>query len=69
MDAALSDVSGVDSTVYSSYDDGDRSNAAHAGSSTSWHRRISAEVWLWLIVVGAIAGLWLIAGGFRKILS
>lgn len=66
----LSDVAGVDTTVYASYDGGDPDNFSHQGSAaTAWHRRMSPEVWLWLIVVGSIAGLWLIAGSFRRILS
>lgn len=70
MDTMLSMGSGQDSTVYQSYDGGDRSNAAHDDQSgTPWHRRITPEVWVWLVVVGAIGGLWAIAGSFRKVLS
>lgn len=68
--AKLSGQSGVDTTAYESYDGGDPANGAHsAGQAVSWHRRISSETWLWFIVVGALSGLWLIAGSFRKILS
>lgn len=70
MDTMLSASSGVDSTVYEAYDGGDPGNGAHTLSSgTPWHRAISSEMWIWLIVVGSIAGLWALAGGFRKILS
>lgn len=70
MAAQLSDQSGVDTTVYEGYDGGDPTNSGHmVGAGTPWHRRISPEMWLWLIVVGAIAGLWAIAGSFRRILS
>lgn len=68
--AELSNGSGVDNTVYESYDGGDPRNAQQgAGNGNAWHRRISPEMYLWLIVVGAIGGLWLIGGSFRKILS
>lgn len=71
--ARMSAGGGVDTTVYESYDGGDATNSAHGltgpGSSLPWHRRVSPEMWLWLIVVGAIAGLWGLAGGFRKVLS
>lgn len=68
--ATLSDLSGVDTTVYESYDGGDPTNAGHTlGRGSAWHRRLSPEMWLWLIVVGSIAALWAIAGSFRKILS
>lgn len=63
---------GAQTTAYASYDDGDPVNATHGGTGGNgvpWHRRISPELWLWLIVVGAIAGLWALAGGFRKVLS
>lgn len=69
MRGFVSDASGVDTTVYESYDGGDPTNSQQMPGGVAWHRRISPEVWLWLIVVGAIAGLWGIAGGFRKILS
>lgn len=70
MDARLSNYSGQDATVYEAYDGGDPGNAAHqSGAGAPWHRRLSPEMWLWLIVVGAIAALWGLAGGFRKILS
>lgn len=71
MDAMLSASSGNDSTVYEAYSDGgDAGNAAHTLSTgTPWHRNISSEMWIWLIVVGSIAALWAMAGGFRKILS
>lgn len=67
--AHLSNQSGVDTTVYESYDGGDPTNAAQRSGANSWHRRMSPEVWLWLIVVGSFAALWGIGGGFRKILS
>ena len=68
--ARLSNSSGVDTTVYESYDGGDPTNSAQGGGNASaWHRRISPELWLWLIVVGAFAGLWALAGSFRKVLS
>ena len=70
MPSMVSDVSGVDTTVYSSYDNGDPGNAQHnAANSNSWHRRVTPEMWIWVIVVGAIGGLWAIAGSFRKVLS
>lgn len=68
--ASLSNSGGVNTTAYGAYDDGDPGNDAHGGrKSLPWHRRISPELWLWLIVVGAFAGLWAIAGGFRKVLG
>lgn len=70
MGPSLSNSSGVDTTAYESYDGGDPTNSAHGGrAGNAWHRRISPEMWLWLIVVGALAGLWAVAGGFRKVLS
>lgn len=65
----LSDASGVDTTVFESYDDGDPDNAQHSGRGVAWHRRIPSQVWLWLVVVGAIGALWAIGGTFRKVLS
>jgi hypothetical protein len=69
--AQLSNSGGVDTTVYESYDGGDPSNSAQGGggNANAWHRRISPELWLWLIVVGAFAGLWALGGSFRKVLS
>lgn len=67
--AKLSNSGGVNTTVYESYDGGDPSNSAHRNGGPPWHRRMSPELWLWIIVVGAIAGLWAIGGSFRKILS
>lgn len=67
--AQLSESGGVDTTVYESYDGGDPTNSAHRSTGNSWHRRMSPELWLWIIVVGSFAGLWAIGGGFRKILS
>ena len=70
MGPNLSNSSGADNTVYESYDGGDPGNtASQASAGNAWHRRISPETYLWLIVVGAIGALWAIAGGFRKILS
>jgi len=66
----LSESGGVNTTAYSSYDNGDPVNAQHGSAGgVPWHRRLSPELWLWLIVIGAIAGLWAIAGSFRKVLS
>lgn len=68
--AVLSDTDHVDNTVYESYDDGDpNNNQAQLPRGNAWHRRISPETYIWVVVMGAVAGLWLIAGSFRKVLS
>jgi hypothetical protein len=70
MGASLSNAGAVNQTAFGSYDDGDPTMQGHAGAGgTPWHRRLSPELWLWLIVIGSIAGLWGLAGGFRKVLG
>lgn len=68
VDAMLSADSGVDTTVYESYDPGDPTSGQMA-KGQPWHRRMSPEAWLAAIILGALAALWIIAGSFRKVLS
>jgi hypothetical protein len=68
-DAALSDTSHVDTSVYESYDGGDPTSGQQQTRGAAWHRRMSPETWLLFIILGALGALWLIAGSFRKVLS
>jgi hypothetical protein len=69
VDAAVSNMSGVDTTVYESYDGGDPTSGQQQTRGVPWHRRLSPETWLMIVILGALAGLWIIAGSFRKVLS
>lgn len=69
VDAAVSDTSGVDTSVYQSYDNGDPTSGSQQNRGVPWHRRMSPETWLLVIILAALASLWGIAGSFRKVLS
>lgn len=38
-------------------------------SIDTWHRRISVEAYMWILVVGSLGLLWVLGGSFRKVLS
>lgn len=67
--AIVSDHSGVDNSVYESYDGGDPTSGQQQARGVPWHRRMSPETWLLIIILAALAALWAIAGSFRKALS